>query len=54
MFAAPHEITSVADALVSRRFHLYNGDHHGQWEQASQMRAAIDAFHLTVRVREAS
>ncbi|MGN9821767.1 hypothetical protein ACTMUQ_41525 [Streptomyces sp. SD11] len=46
VFATPHDVASVADALVSRRFHRYNGDHHGQWEQAAQVRAAIDAFHL--------
>ncbi|WP_404200432.1 hypothetical protein [Streptomyces tauricus] len=54
VFATPHDIAQVAGALVSRRFHLYQGEHHGQWEQAAQVRTAIDAFHLAVRAGTAS
>ncbi|MFE9686797.1 hypothetical protein [Streptomyces sp. NPDC006285] len=49
VFATPRDVAEVAGALVSRRFHRYRGDHHGEWEQAPQVRAAIAAFHLTVR-----
>lgn len=38
VFATPHDVAQVAGALVSRRFHLYQGDHHDQWEQAAQVR----------------
>ncbi|WP_314416200.1 hypothetical protein [Streptomyces sp. DSM 40484] len=48
VYATPDDVAVVVDALVSRRFHLYSGDHHQEWEQAVQVRAAIDAFHLTV------
>ncbi|MFD6288331.1 hypothetical protein [Streptomyces sp. NPDC060205] len=48
VYATPRDVAEVAAALVSWRFRQYNGAHHGQWEQAAQVRAAIDAFHLTV------
>ncbi|GHA70979.1 hypothetical protein GCM10010372_82580 [Streptomyces tauricus] len=54
VYATPDEVAQVAGTLVSRRFHLYHGDHHQEWEQASQMRAAIDTFHLTMRGSRAS
>ncbi|MFH8470606.1 hypothetical protein [Streptomyces sp. NPDC017991] len=48
VYATPNDVAEVAGALVSRRFHHYNGDHHQEWELAPQVRAAIDAFHLTL------
>ncbi|MFJ4835778.1 hypothetical protein ACIP79_38625 [Streptomyces sp. NPDC088747] len=49
----PDDVAQVAGALVSGRFHLYNGDHHSEWEQAAQVCAAIDTFRLTVGARRA-
>ncbi|MFE9687807.1 hypothetical protein [Streptomyces sp. NPDC006285] len=48
VFATPHDVADVVGALVTRRCHRYAGDHHEEWAQAPQVRAAIDTFHLTV------
>ncbi|MFC8202040.1 hypothetical protein ACFUTV_42665 [Streptomyces sp. NPDC057298] len=40
----PWAVTDVADALVSRRFRIYDREWHGEWERAHLVRTAIDVF----------